>query len=439
MKHFIGQKIIKDKDFIRAPSLTLTQDELASIPEPPSFDDLKVNSNSFDEDVLEHSVSFADNLNISKAGQRNISRSKMTKTLKFQRRLSSIAFETEKLTKQKNQQHLRPLKERQFTTTMSNFIEEPLMQKSQQQDIHLYHVQIPQQIISMSKENDGQEEDLLYGDSIEEEKEILENMNKQKITESPKSYNEKLYEEIVDMYLPDYVTKMDNCHGNEQNLSVPFPPIKSSLEVKNDLLLTPPTKNYHKYTNSITTASDLSTLPEKLFSSPEVENRSCASSVYSECDISYNDNEVIHNDLALMINEIPELSLCNDNKNVDYDGDDEDEYIINAPSRDDWKIHKMKEVSIAKPTKLAWSSDFESSEDEDFDDDDYDEIEIRSAAQVSFVNLKQGKPKTTYFEHLKYDEDINSIYSCYKSSYSSSQSSDEYYEAKESSTKFVQV
>ena len=434
MKHFIGQKIIKDKDFIRAPSLTLTQDELASIPEPPSFDDLKVNSNSFDEDVLENRVSFADNLNISKTGQRNISRGKMTKTLKFQRRLSSIAFETEKLTKQKNQQHLRPLKERQFTPIMSNLTEEPLMLKSQQQDIHLYHVQIPQQIMPMPKEKEEQEEDLLYGDSIEEEKEILENMNKQKMTESPKSYNEKLYEEIVDMYLPDYVTKIDNCHGNEQNLSVPFSPIKNTLEVKNDLLLTPPTKNYHKYTNSITTASDLSTLPEKLFSSPEVENRSCASSVYSECDISYNDNEVIHNDLALMMNEIPQLSLCNDHD------DDEDEYVINAPSRDDWKMHKMKEVSIAKLTKLAWSSDFESSEDEEFDeDDDYDEIEIRSAAQVSFVNIKQGKPKTTYFEHLKYDEDINSIYSCYKSSYSSSQSSDEYYEAKESCTKIVQV
>lgn len=398
MNQFIGEKINEKTDFSRVPSLTLTMQELEAIPEPPRFEDLKVNSNNdAEENIKDYKIS-NNNTGSGNMHSRDISRGKMSKTIRFQKRLSSITSVKEQA------ESLNPNRIRTFTPTMSKLVYKPVPEETQPKNIDIYHVAIPHQSMPASQE------DLLYGDNLYEENEIIRQMTKCKTTETLRSANERLVDEIVDSYGSDYIKTVENLYTDEKKLTITFPPEKILLETTQGLLLTPPSNHYHHHTNSIATASDLSTLPEKLFSSPELDNRSCASSVYSEISVVDEDSEVVKKYHSLLMHNIPELSVV---------ATSEDDYVMRSPDEDEWKSHKISTIRLMKPAIFSWDSDFDSSDQEEEED-------ILDVKSISFASHAADHPKTSYLQHLEYASSASSIFSS-----SSSNESSAYEEARD--------
>lgn len=382
MKQFIGEKINEKTDFSRVPSLSLTPQELEAIPEPPKFEDLKVNNDiDTEENIKEYKNS--SNTKNGIVSSKEIMRGTMSKTIRFQKRLSSIGSVKEQAAA------INPNKVKSFTPHVSTLIYEPVAEETQPQNFKVYQVEIAHQSMPASQE------DLLYGDNLYEENEIIRKMTKCKTSETFSSSNELLVEEIVDSYRTDYIKTVENMYTNEKKLTIAFPPEKPLLGVTQGFLLTPPSKHYHHHANSIATASDLSTLPEKLFSSPEIDNRSCASSVYSEISLIDEYSETNTKYPTFLTHGIPELSLV---------APSEDDYVIRAPSEDEWKRHKISTIPLMKPTILAWDSNFDPSDNED-------EADIQDAKSISFTNKSVNHPKTSYLQHLEYTMSDSSIFS----------------------------
>lgn len=158
MKRYKGQKIQEGIDFMRIPSLTLTPDELDSIPEPPSFEDLAINSK---EDLSR-------SLSIRKQGGRNFSRGKLTKTIKFQQRLSSLASVYSSNTKEaadkdeKVDIRTSSVRVRKFTPTMNKLIEENYTSSNSDIDhsISVFQTQLQQPVFIEPVDASA---DFLYG------------------------------------------------------------------------------------------------------------------------------------------------------------------------------------------------------------------------------------------------------------------------------------
>ncbi|KAL6933360.1 hypothetical protein ACO0R3_002464 [Hanseniaspora guilliermondii] len=386
MKRYKGQKIKEGIDFMRIPSLTLTPDELDSIPEPPSFEDLAINSK---EDLSR-------SLSIRKQSSRNFSRGKLSKTIKFQQRLSSLASvyssNTKEVADDENvDKRSSSVRVRKFTPTMNKLVEENYSSSNSDIDhsITVYQTQLHQPVFIEPVDTSA---DFLYGDTRQEEEQILSKrlVSGNQTTETFKTANEVLINEIVDSYKNDHMEVVDKSYQPFEKVSIDLP---LSLNDKS-IVLQPPIpmlNSNHQHTTSIHTVSDMSTLPEKLFSSPEVENRSSASSVYSELsDTEYTDEddiirrETIHKNIYS--NEMPKL-----NNIVDiYD----DEYIIDLEKNKSWILNSVEKVKVSKPKVLKWEDEFES-EDEEF-------VRNRIVSSASNNNY-------TYMRHLDY-VDNNSVY-----------------------------
>ena len=360
MKRYKGQKIQEGIDFMRIPSLTLTPDELDSIPEPPSFEDLAINSK---EDLSR-------SLSIRKQGGRNFSRGKLTKTIKFQQRLSSLASVYSSNTKETadndEKVDIRTLsvRVRKFTPTMNKLIEENYNSSNSDIDhsISAFQTQLQQPVFIEPVDASA---DFLYGETRQEEEQILSRrlISGNQTTETFKTANEVLINEIVDSYKNDYMDVVDKSYQPFEKMTIDLP---LSLKDKS-VVLQPPVpmlNSTHQHTTSIHTVSDMSTLPEKLFSSPEIENRSSASSVYSELsDTEYTDEddilrrETIHKDIYS--NEIPILN------NIMDMYDENDDYIIGLDQAKSWILNNVQRVTVPKPRVLEWEDDFDSEDDDD--------------------------------------------------------------------------
>lgn len=391
MKRYKGQKIQEGIDFMRIPSVTLTPDELDSIPEPPSFEDLAINSK---EDLSR-------SLSIRKQGGRNFSRGKLTKTIKFQQRLSSLASvysaNTKEATDDDEKVDIRDssVRVRKFTPTMNKLIEENYNSSNSDIDhsISVFQTQLQQPVFIEPVDASA---DFLYGETRQEEEQILSRrlISGNQTTETFKTANEVLINEIVDSYKNDYMDVVDKSYQPFEKMTIDLP---LSLKDKS-VVLQPPVpmlNSTHQHTTSIHTVSDMSTLPEKLFSSPEIENRSSASSVYSELsDTEYTDEddilrrETIHKDIYS--NEIPILN------NIMDMYDENDDYIIGLDQAKSWILNNVQRVTVPKPTVLEWEDDFDSEDD----DDQFVGNRIISAA---------SEGNFTYMRHLEY-VDNNSVY-----------------------------
>lgn len=397
MKRFKGQKIQEDTDFMRIPSLTLTPDEVDTIPDPPSFEDFAVNSRE----------SFEDPLSIRKNGNRTISKGKLSKTIRFQHRLSSLASvyssnsHDEVGVAEKVEMRTSSVKVRKFTPTMNKLIEEnqSIQNFHSNSPLHLYPAQVQQpafvEPVMMNTP------DILYGDDVHEEEQILNQRlaSGNHTTETFKTTNELLINEIVDSYKNNYMDVVDQYYKPSDKIAINLP-----LKIQDkSLFLHPPTpmlNRNHQHTTSIHTVSDMSTLPEKLFSSPEIENRSSASSVYSEIsDTEYTDEdeeikrETIHKNIYS--SEIPDLSNV---MNI-IDEYDDDNYVIGVEENVEWMVNSVKQVNVLKPKMLQWDEDFDSSDDDDGD--------IISVAENRIVSAISGN-NYTYMRHLEYVDDSSS-------------------------------
>ena len=391
MKRFRGQKIQEGTDFMRIPSLTLTPDELNIIPDPPSFEDFAVNSRE----------SFEDPLSIRKNGNRTISKGKLSKTIRFQHRLSSLAsvYSSNSHDKsgvaEKVEMRTSSVKVRKFTPTMNKLIEEnqSVQNFHSNSPLHLYPAQL-EHTVMMNAPN------ILYGDDVHEEEQILNQRlaSGNHTTDTFKTTNELLINEIVDSYKNDYMDIVDQYYKPSNKIAIDSP-----LKMQDkSLFLHPPTpmlNRNHQHTTSIHTVSDMSTLPEKLFSSPEIENRSCASSVYSEIsDTEYTDEdeeikrETIHKNIYS--SEIPDLSNV---MNI-LDEYDDDNYVVGVGDNVEWMVNSVKQVNVLKPKMLQWDDHFDSS------DDDADIISIAENRLVSAISGNNY----TYMRHLEYVDDSSS-------------------------------
>ncbi|XBW35854.1 hypothetical protein QEN19_001426 [Hanseniaspora menglaensis] len=342
MKKIRGQKIKEGIDFIRVPSLTLAQSELNSIPEPPAFEDLNINGEVCDNFSLSEDESET-NIKVSKSNFKSINRGQLSKTLRYERRLSSIpmsniaAVPTEK-------QKLFSKKSFKFLPKINDVIE-------QSSKLNVYHVQVH----GNSKFNVQQE--LLYGDDIDEEYQILNTVNNQKMQKTTIDSNDDLVNEIVNSYKLDYMETVESFYAHEKKLTVTLANEKTDLSIGQNVLLTPPVLSYHHHTSSITSASDMSTLPEKLFSSPEIDRKSSASSVYSDISIcDYDDIKSIKTDGCLKLHK-PTLVANTDNNTADKLFEKKYENL------------KIQIISVSKPKLAVFESDMESESEDDNDND----------------------------------------------------------------------
>lgn len=376
---------------MRIPSLTLTPDELDSIPEPPSFEDFAINSK---EDLSR-------SLSINKQGGRNFSRGKLSKTIKFQQRLSSLvsvhSVNTREPANEDEKVDIRSssVRVRKFTPTMNKLVEENYTSVNSDLDhgISVFQTHLQQPVFVEPVDASA---DILYGDTRQEEEQILSRrlVSGNQKTETFKTVNEVLINEIVDSYKNDYMDVVDKSYQPFEKMTIDLP-----LGLKDKgIVLQPPVpmlNNTHQHTTSIHTVSDMSTLPEKLFSSPEIENRSSASSVYSELsDSEYTDDdeilrrETIHKDIYS--NEKPILNnvmdLCDENN----------DYIIGLDQSKSWILQSVQKVAVSKPKVFEW----EKESDSENDNEEFVGNRIVSAA---------SEGNFTYMRHLEY-VDNNSVY-----------------------------
>lgn len=392
MKRFKGQKIQEGSDFMRIPSLTLTADELSTIPDPPSFEDFAINTKEASSDPL----------SVRKHNNRNISKGKLSKTIRFQHRLSSIAsgYSSDAYNEvgvaKEVEIRSSSVKVRKYTPTMNKLVEEKdaINDYNMNNSLQIYHTQLQH---SAYAEPEITTQDFLYGDNHQEEQQILNKRltSNNQTTETFKTANELLMDEIVDSYKNDYMDIVDQYYQPSDKIVFNLP---SKLQDKG-LVLHPPIpmlNRSHQHSTSIHTASDMSTLPEKLFSSPEIENRSCASSVYSEIsNTEYTDEdeelkrETIHKNIYQ--SEIPDLT--NEMNIIDeYDHIEDD---IDFDENINWTVKNVQQVHVPKPKMLKWENEFDSS------DDDEDIISFEGNRVVSAISGNNY----TYMRHLEYVDD----------------------------------
>ncbi|KAL6944906.1 hypothetical protein ACO0QE_002348 [Hanseniaspora vineae] len=243
MRKFSGQRIQEGVDYVRVPSLQISSNELSHIPEPPSFSNFDLEDDDGDvenwkNERLDECYNSDDNegTEVEKVSFHNRKNLRMSRTIKLQKRLSSIPvqlYNHERILYDNGKNNAGPLHAKSSNNNMSvrhrslgtplkslqNIIEEEdYLQESgttekrtnsvivpnTQQNIQLFPVMIDQQIPTTHDDAFsnlyGEDEDSILGLNKKDPYNVSQ-IQPTKSSKSIRSKNEILFDEILAGYM----------------------------------------------------------------------------------------------------------------------------------------------------------------------------------------------------------------------------------------------